>query len=96
MSRSGPLRRIIGYVGMPMGGAAYLRTLELLECGHAQAAVHDMIGETNAVRRRCRGCVMSKPLVSELVALAKLWNDGKQQEMIREPDVMQTGLQLIM
>jgi hypothetical protein len=51
MSRSGPLRKIIGYVGMPMDGAAYLRTLELLECGHAQAAVQDMIGETDAVRR---------------------------------------------
>jgi hypothetical protein len=39
---------------------------------------------------------MSKPVVPELAALAKRWNDGVQQDTIREPDVMKTGFRLIM
>jgi hypothetical protein len=34
---------------------------EVLECGHAQHPVHDLIGETNAVRRRCRKCKRGAP-----------------------------------
>ena len=41
-----PLRKIVGYED----------GLEVLECGHKQAPVHDIIGETNAVRRRCWRC----------------------------------------
>lgn len=41
-----PLRRIVGYH----------RGLEMLECGHEQLEVSDIIGPTNATRRRCRKC----------------------------------------
>ena len=34
---------------------------EVLECGHCQMPVHDLIGETNAVRRRCAKCKAGKP-----------------------------------
>lgn len=34
---------------------------EVLECGHDQAPVQDLVGETNAVRRRCSKCKASKP-----------------------------------
>jgi hypothetical protein len=34
---------------------------EVLECGHDQPPVCDLIGETNAVRRRCRKCRDGKP-----------------------------------
>lgn len=35
---------------------------EVLECGHDQMPMSDLIGETNATRRRCRKCKMGKPV----------------------------------
>lgn len=95
MSRTAPLRRIIGYVGMPFQTAKYLRSLELLECGHAQAAVKDIYGETNATRRRCRGCALGREVVPELAKLVASWKEGGSSEMIRVPDVLNTGYRLI-
>lgn len=49
-SHRGPLRRIVAteYVGdIPR---------ETLECGHVQTATRDLMGYTNAVRRRCWRC----------------------------------------
>jgi hypothetical protein len=34
---------------------------EVLECGHDQPPVQDLIGETNAVRRRCAKCKRGAP-----------------------------------
>lgn len=49
-SNKNPLRKIVDH--------RYLgdRRMERLECGHEQFAVCDLMGETNAVRRRCREC----------------------------------------
>lgn len=49
--RTGPLRKIVDHEYM---GADSWR--EILECGHRQYPVRDLIGETNAVRRRCWQC----------------------------------------
>lgn len=54
--RTGPLRRIVDHVYT----AEWPNLLqELLECGHTQLPVRDLIGETNAVRRRCRQCKLA-------------------------------------
>lgn len=34
---------------------------EVLECGHCQPERHDLIGPTNAVRRRCAKCKRGAP-----------------------------------
>ncbi len=49
-AKSGPLRKIVGNcsVGYAM--------MEDLECGHLQMPKRDLMGETNAVRRRCIHC----------------------------------------
>lgn len=49
-SRSGPLRRVtsIEY----KGGVPF----ETYECGHVAVAKRDLMGFTNAARRRCRQC----------------------------------------
>lgn len=47
-----PLRKIVGYIRDEESGC----DRELLECGHSQRPRRDMIGETNASRRPCRGC----------------------------------------
>jgi len=64
-SDRGPLRKIVGSEYLPGG-----RTWETLECGHQQLARRDLMGETNAVRRRCPKCKKGlppdvKPAVSE-------------------------------
>lgn len=46
-----PLRRIVDTLVTDDG----LR-FEVLECGHRQPQRQDMIGPTNAYRRRCRRC----------------------------------------
>lgn len=48
-----PLRKVVGYVPHPEYPAV---TLEELECGHTQHIKQDMVGETNAERRRCGKC----------------------------------------
>jgi hypothetical protein len=54
-----PLRKIIGYrqvdVSLTPGMPMFLQH-EVYECGHTALAKHDIYGETNAVRRRCRKC----------------------------------------
>lgn len=49
-SKSGPLRKIVSTDYR--GDIPY----ETLECGHEQAAKRDLMGFTNAVRRRCHYC----------------------------------------
>lgn len=45
-----PLRRIVGEEG----------GLEVLECGHKQRPRRDLVGVTNAVRRRCWRCARDR------------------------------------
>jgi hypothetical protein len=47
-----PLRHIVGE-GIDEHGV----NIETLECGHVVRRRQDFIGETNAVRRRCRACL---------------------------------------
>lgn len=49
-SHTGPLRKIVSTCYT--GGAP----LETLECGHEIMAKRDLMGFTNAIRRRCRKC----------------------------------------
>jgi hypothetical protein len=49
-SRSGPLRKIVSTEFK--GDAPY----ETLECGHTMIAKRDLMGFTNAYRRRCWQC----------------------------------------
>jgi len=48
----GPLRKVIGYDTSEHGVR-----LEVLECGHSIHEKQDIIGPTNAYRRRCRHCL---------------------------------------
>lgn len=92
MAKSGPLRKVVGFVGMPLSMGAYLRTQELLECGHAQPPVRDAFGETAAGRRRCRGCAAGLAARPELQDLVKLAKPG---EFVRHADPLATGHTLI-
>jgi len=47
-----PLRKIVADRYEP----ATDRVVEILECGHEVRRREDVIGETNAYRRRCRKC----------------------------------------
>jgi hypothetical protein len=51
----GPLRLIVRSVQIGYG------VFEVLECGHRQLPVRDLIGETNAKRRRCSKCKRGAP-----------------------------------
>lgn len=53
-ARSGPLRKIVSveYKGQT--------PYETLECGHTNMAKRDLMGFTNATRRRCRKCKETK------------------------------------
>ena len=92
MAKTGPLKKVVGFVGMPMSMAAYLRTQELLECGHAQPPVRDAFGDTAAGRRRCRGCAAGLAARPELLELVKLARPG---EYVRHQDPLGTGHPLI-
>lgn len=92
MARSGPLRKVVGFVGMPVNQGAHLRTHELLECGHTQPPVRDVFGETAAGRRRCRGCAAGIAARPELQDLVKLARPG---ELVRHADPLATGHRLI-
>ncbi len=46
-----PLRKVVGHGVNEHGGHT-----ETLECGHAVRRLNDIIGPTNANRRRCRYC----------------------------------------
>ncbi len=53
----GPLRKVVGYEAVDVGVLEKYEIMhEKLECGHLQLPVKDIIGETNAFRRRCRKC----------------------------------------
>jgi hypothetical protein len=54
-----PLRRIVETKPSHVYGAA---AVEVLECGHEQRQKSDMIGLTNAYRRRCRQCAMRRTI----------------------------------
>lgn len=59
--RKGPLRKIINS-GIGVNPAYPDCFYELLECGHLQLPVEDLIGRTNAERRRCRKCNRGAPV----------------------------------
>lgn len=50
-ARSGPLRKIVAEGVNEHGGQT-----ETLECGHTILRKQDLMGPTNAARRRCRKC----------------------------------------
>jgi hypothetical protein len=59
--RAFPLRKVIGgqYQEIMLAdgtGSGVQRFVEVLECGHRQPPVSDIIGETNAQARRCAIC----------------------------------------
>lgn len=60
--RYGPLRRVVGRepaIDTDPDGQTWTSpesVVEILECGHRQRERRDMVGPTNAVRRRCRTC----------------------------------------
>lgn len=58
--RTGPLRKIVNS-GTGINPAYPLSVYELLECGHLQLPVQDLIGPTNAYRRRCTKCKRGAP-----------------------------------
>lgn len=57
-----PLRRVVErttrevWVGHESNARCFERPAERLECGHVVPVKTDFVGETNAVRRRCREC----------------------------------------
>lgn len=55
-SKTGPLRRVVASE-YRSGGVPW----ETYECGHQAAAKRDLIGFTNATRRRCRQCKEKTP-----------------------------------
>jgi hypothetical protein len=63
----GPLRRIVDFRSLPLGTGTRGPIVgarcghEVLECGHVRLPREDMIGPTNAVRRRCRACADGEP-----------------------------------
>ena len=58
--RTGPLRKIVNS-GVGVNPEYPHSFYELLECGHLQLPVEDLIGRTNAERRRCRKCKRGAP-----------------------------------
>jgi hypothetical protein len=55
-----PLRRIVETKRYPYSSLVHI---EVLECGHEQRQKTDIIGPTNAYRRRCRRCPDLAPKV---------------------------------
>ena len=51
-----PLRKVVGVESIDVTGNANYVRKERLECGHLVHPRSDMIGETNAYRRRCYHC----------------------------------------
>ena len=53
---AGPLRALVGHgcndAGVPV---------EMLKCGHWTRVREDIVGETNAARRRCKRCAVMTP-----------------------------------
>lgn len=58
MSKTAPLRKIVGYKKIAPASSVWV---EVLECGHVQVPKTDIYGETNAIRRRCRRCELGRP-----------------------------------
>lgn len=54
-SDTGPLRKVVGHCRVGY------TTMEALECGHLQMPKSDLMGQTNAYRRRCRFCKAGRP-----------------------------------
>lgn len=63
-SSNGPLRKIVGWVDVPLGvfyGKQQTVKRQLLECGHTKPEGRDIFGPTNADKRRCRKCKAGAP-----------------------------------
>jgi hypothetical protein len=54
-----PLRAIVDYLEVTIADGVTAQR-ELLECGHVVPIKRDMIGETNASRRRCKACLLEQ------------------------------------
>lgn len=59
-----PLRAIVGYVEVLIAPGVFAQREEL-ECGHIVRIRQDIIGETNAYRRRCKQCAKEAGNASE-------------------------------
>ena len=56
-TQRGPLRKVVSE-----GVNAHGVETETLECGHVIRRKHDLMGPTNAYRRRCRKCKKEEAL----------------------------------
>jgi len=57
-----PLRKIIGIIQVKLSSDdIYSIPMEVFECGHYANPKQDIIGEYQAVRRRCAKCGSGKP-----------------------------------
>ncbi|ATH91638.1 MULTISPECIES: hypothetical protein [Bacillus] len=56
-----PLREIIGTIQVEFSPDSISIPMEVYECGHYAPPKQDIIGEYNAVRRRCAKCGRGKP-----------------------------------
>lgn len=69
----GPLRKVIGRVDVRIDTGTTL-VMELYECGHTRLPVQDMIGPTNAYRRRCIYCRIGQAPDPKYVKMAQEWD----------------------
>ena len=73
--RAYPLRKVLGRVEVPVETASHVVLIEeLYECGHTRLPKQDIIGETNAVRRRCRDCALGKAPDQKYLKMAQGWD----------------------
>jgi hypothetical protein len=71
---SHPLRRVLGRVAVQVETGSHIELIqELYECGHTRLPKSDMIGPTNAVRRRCHRCAKGIPPDPKYLKMAQEW-----------------------
>lgn len=72
--KKGPLRKVLGRIEVPIEpGSSTFLIEELYECGHHRLPKHDIIGETNAYRRRCHKCALGVPPDPKYLQMAERW-----------------------
>lgn len=89
--KKGPLRRVLFRAMLPVdddeirtsarqGRAPVEIPFEVYECGHKAVQKSDIIGPTNAARRRCRQCRDGKPPSASLKADADAFLARERRE----------------
>lgn len=72
--RTSPLRKVLGFVMVPVEPGHHIELREeLYECGHTRLPKQDIIGETNAFRRRCYKCAKGIAPDSKYLKMAQEW-----------------------